>query len=243
MESNTAHIKATKVSGQTVEEAQAETTAQKASTDCESEVNQFPPIPVPSLSKWSTPAIPENAWCSTDFMTGAGMVVIQQNTEKIIVLYSTMMDYWFFPRGRKDIGECIEQAALREAHEESGYRVHFLPVVNPTRQPHPTFTNGNNQTVLNTEPIFMTTTNKPPGESGPDDYGKVYLTLWFIGQIPEDAKFEAGTRTDEEFHFETHLLSYDEAVKKIWYSERPVLKYAWHVYQKTLEFTRSVPRD
>ena len=26
---------------------------------------------------------------------------------------------WFFPRGRKDIGESLQQAALREAHEEA----------------------------------------------------------------------------------------------------------------------------
>lgn len=56
-------------------------------------------------------------------------------------------------------------------------------------------------------------------------------------------KFESGTRTAEEYHFETHLLSYDEAVEKIWYTERPILKYAWDVYQKTLEFMLKEPSD
>lgn len=53
-----------------------------------------------------------------DFMLGTGMVIIQQNTDKIVVVYETKKDYWFFPRGRKDIGESLEQAALREAYEE-----------------------------------------------------------------------------------------------------------------------------
>lgn len=118
MESITTQMQAsaiTEVSGPGAK-IQSETAAQDVPS--ESGVEQIPPIPIPSLSKWSTPAIPESAWRSTDFMTGVGMVIIQKKTEKIIVLYSTMMDYWFFPRGQKDIGESIEQAALREAHEE-----------------------------------------------------------------------------------------------------------------------------
>ena len=51
-------------------------------------------------------------------MLGAGMVLIQENTHKIVVVYETMKKYWFFPRGRKDIGESLEQTALREAYEE-----------------------------------------------------------------------------------------------------------------------------
>jgi 8-oxo-dGTP pyrophosphatase MutT (NUDIX family) len=46
------------------------------------------------------------------------MVIIQQNTHKIVVVYETKRKYWFFPRGRKDVGESIEAAALREAYEE-----------------------------------------------------------------------------------------------------------------------------
>jgi ADP-ribose pyrophosphatase YjhB (NUDIX family) len=51
-------------------------------------------------------------------MLGAGMVLIQENTHKIVVIYETQKQYWFFPRGRKDIGESLEHTALREAYEE-----------------------------------------------------------------------------------------------------------------------------
>ena len=51
-------------------------------------------------------------------MLGAGMVLIQENTHKIVVVYEKRKKFWFFPRGRKDIGETLEQAALREAYEE-----------------------------------------------------------------------------------------------------------------------------
>jgi ADP-ribose pyrophosphatase YjhB (NUDIX family) len=62
--------------------------------------------------------VPDSAWASNDFLLGAGMVVIQETTEKILLVYETKEKYWFFPRGRKDMGETLEQAALREAYEE-----------------------------------------------------------------------------------------------------------------------------
>jgi 8-oxo-dGTP pyrophosphatase MutT (NUDIX family) len=58
-------------------------------------------------------------------MLGAGMVIIQPSTHKIVVIYETEKQYWFLPRGRKDVGESLEQAALREAYEEVGFYFHF----------------------------------------------------------------------------------------------------------------------
>lgn len=78
-----------------------------------------PSPPPPPLSKpYSSPGVQDSYWCSQDFMLGAGMVLIQENTHKIVVVYETLKKYWFFPRGRKDVGESLEQTALREAYEE-----------------------------------------------------------------------------------------------------------------------------
>ena len=58
-------------------------------------------------------------------MLGAGMVIIQPSTKKVIVLSEKaeasdgrVFHYWFLPKGRKDVGESLEQTALREAYEE-----------------------------------------------------------------------------------------------------------------------------
>ena len=58
-------------------------------------------------------------------MLGSGMVVIQPSSGKVLVLCEKYKDahgrehsYWFLPKGRKDVGESLEQAALREAYEE-----------------------------------------------------------------------------------------------------------------------------
>jgi 8-oxo-dGTP pyrophosphatase MutT (NUDIX family) len=43
-----------------------------------------------------------------------------------VVISSVKEKRWFLPRGRKDIGESLEQAALREAYEEvSSFILHF----------------------------------------------------------------------------------------------------------------------
>ena len=46
------------------------------------------------------------------------MVIVQRRTHLIVVVHDTEQQNWFFPRGRKNIGESLEQAAIREAYEE-----------------------------------------------------------------------------------------------------------------------------
>jgi ADP-ribose pyrophosphatase YjhB (NUDIX family) len=53
------------------------------------------------------------------------MVIIQPSSGKVVLVNDTRLGTWFLPRGRKDIGETLEQCALREAYEE----VRFLVIV------------------------------------------------------------------------------------------------------------------
>jgi 8-oxo-dGTP pyrophosphatase MutT (NUDIX family) len=46
------------------------------------------------------------------------MVIIQPSSGKVLLVNDTELGTWFLPRGRKDIGETLEQCALREAYEE-----------------------------------------------------------------------------------------------------------------------------
>jgi ADP-ribose pyrophosphatase YjhB (NUDIX family) len=170
-------------------------------------------------------------------MLGAGMVIIQENTHKIVVVFETKKKYWFFPRGRKDIGESLEKAALRESYEESGYRAQFLPLMNPTRQP-PAPDTPDESIVFNMEPIYMTITASPPRRASTGqlrDAGREYLTTWYVGQIPEDAVREVGTGMPDEQNYESHLLPYEEALQRVWGSEKMTLRYAWAVYCNTLQ--------
>ena len=71
----------------------------------------------PQYSPYSTQG-PFNTrmFFSENFMLGAGAVIIQPSSGKVVIVQDG--DYWFLPKGRKDLGESIEQAALREAYEE-----------------------------------------------------------------------------------------------------------------------------
>ena len=74
--------------------------------------------PAKPLSQFSSPSVQDSHWSSLDFLLGVAMIIIQQNTHKIVVVHNPEDGFWFFPRGRKDTGETLEQAALREAYEE-----------------------------------------------------------------------------------------------------------------------------
>ena len=84
--------------------------------------------PTHPLSERSTAAIANSIFHATDFILGAGVVIIQPSTSKI-VLVTDKRERWFLPKGRKDKGESLEQTALREAYEE---------VNEPHSSPHPT---------------------------------------------------------------------------------------------------------
>jgi 8-oxo-dGTP pyrophosphatase MutT (NUDIX family) len=163
-------------------------------------------------------------------MLGAGMVIIQPATQKIVVLYDTQHKYWFLPKGRKDVGESLEQAALREAYEESGFRAEFMPLHTRTRAPS---SPSANPVSLNTEPIFASTMAWGPRHQ---DGGGEYLTFYYVGQIPEGAIHETGTGMPDEQNYTSHLLSIEEALSCLRGTGLDiVVQYAWQLWQHTLQ--------
>lgn len=154
-------------------------------------------------------------------MIGAGMVVIQPATGKVLLLYEPRIDYWFFPKGRKDVGESLEQTALREAYEESGYRVEFLPLYLPTNAPIPPAERGHGD-LPSTEPFYISThawaprnRQHPEGQVWAGDFGGEYLTFWYIGQISADAVHQADTGMPDEKEYQSHLLEVDDACERL----------------------------
>jgi NUDIX domain len=68
-------------------------------------------------SNASTPLIAPSRWASGSFQLAAGCIMIQESTDKVVVVRDEATGRWFLPRGRKDIGETLEQAAFREGYE------------------------------------------------------------------------------------------------------------------------------
>ncbi|KAI0651155.1 hypothetical protein C8Q79DRAFT_15374 [Trametes meyenii] len=177
----------------------------------------------PIFSELSDPGVPDRMWFSQDFMLGAGMVVIQPSSGRIVVLRETVKDaqgrdvpYWFLPKGRKDVGESLEEAALREAHEESGYRVSFLPLIMPTNAPTEPGSPEHDPRRPITEPIYVQLMKWHQRRYARVQYGGPggeYLTFWYVGQIPANATIESGTRMPDEVGYQTYLLTYEDATR------------------------------
>lgn len=188
-----------------------------------------PPGP-PALSDLSTPAVPDSLWFASDFLLGAGMVILQPATDKIVVVYDSASRTWFLPKGRKDVGESTEQAALREAYEESGYRARFLPLVSYSRAPAPGSRFNEEAT---TEPIFLSTQYFRPRYE--NDYGGEYLTFWYVGEISENAVREEHTGMEDEQHYVSYLLSPAEALQRLGRTsvQGKIVEVAWILFNQT----------
>ncbi|KAI0758939.1 hypothetical protein C8Q74DRAFT_1300977 [Fomes fomentarius] len=199
-----------------------------------------------AMTNLSSGAIQDSVWYTADFMLGAGMVIIQPSSGKVVLLHETVKDqhgrhlysHWFLPKGRKDVGESLEQTALREAYEESGYRVSFLPVIMWHNAPEPPNSRDVQGLLPVTEPIFISTLVYGRGQGGRNKHGGEYLTFWYVGQIGEDAVTEANTRMADEVNYQTHLLTIDDALRQL--SRNPlyqhIVRIAYTVWRNTMEW-------
>ena len=72
---------------------------------------------LPTLSQHSSSSVPYSAWCSSDFVLSAGMVIIELYSQHIVLFYDIQAKSWFLPSGRKKVGESLEETALRRSRE------------------------------------------------------------------------------------------------------------------------------
>ncbi|KAF9786131.1 NUDIX hydrolase domain-like protein [Thelephora terrestris] len=197
---------------------------------------QDPPS-IDQLSERSTPAVPNSVFHATDFLLGAGAVIIQPATGKV-VLVTDKRERWFLPKGRKDKGESLEQTVLREAYEETGYRIQFLPLYTGSLAPDPRLPSKESLPVKDTEPIAVTTFNWPEGHPHLGRFGGgEYFTTWFVGQIAEDAVPDTGTGTPSEASFVARLCTIEEALERLKPREahRRIVEIAWKAWRYTLD--------
>ncbi len=73
-----------------------------------------------------------------DLIRAAGGVVVRVAGSRMEVacIYREARGDWTFPKGKLDLGETFEEAALREVHEESGMRCRVVRFVGTTNYTH-----------------------------------------------------------------------------------------------------------
>lgn len=91
------------------------------------------------------------------------------------------------PKGRKDIGESIAEAALRETFEETGYKCsNFLPLPAPTLAPAPGI-NTKIRPIWNTEAVAIRLW--PDSHSRKAERVKVQKFIhWYVAEVDVDEK-------------------------------------------------------
>jgi len=195
-----------------------------------------PKIKPKILSNQSTAAVQDSLWFSQDLQLAASVVIIQPSTGLFVLLSEKQTwkfggkeieeERWFLPRGRKDMGETIEETAVREGYEESGYRCTLMPLDVPTNATRPLDKDKKplRSRYPNCEPIYIQVIHNPPPARlnlhtekwhDPDEGGTEYICFYYIAEIPEDAVQEKDTKMWDEQGYVSHLLPFEEAKKKL----------------------------
>ncbi|KAG7443240.1 uncharacterized protein BT62DRAFT_1009426 [Guyanagaster necrorhizus] len=196
-----------------------------------------PPQPPRVFSQWSSAEIPDGGWASCDFMMGSGMVIIQPSSHKVVVCYDSLRQEYFLPKGRKDVGESLEEAAVREAYEESGYEAQHFPLYKVTRAPAPPKDPGARESP-HTEAVYVSVRSWGPKKH---DEGGEYFTFWYVGKIGPDAKWTPGTGMPDEQHYSSELYEYGDALRLLrGGTQQRVLEYTWDLYLGHLEMKEEI---
>jgi len=86
---------------------------------------------------------------------------------------------------------------------------------------------------LNTEPIYMTTQCATRRRNGTL---YEYVTYWYVAFIEEDAEREEDTGMPDEKDYESYLVSYEEAMKRLGGVQKVIVDRAYKWWRRTEEW-------
>ena len=159
-------------------------------------------------------------WFSQDFVLSAGAVIFNQ-TQKMICLLKNPQGEFFLPKGRKNSGESLAHAALREAYEETGFKCTLLPVTMPSRATPVSDSKEHNPDVARllksaTEPVAI---SMRPGLDGNQK-----IIFWFLAVT--DGTRDQATQIENE-NFCVNFYTFKEALEKLTFAtDRTLVKTA-----------------
>jgi 8-oxo-dGTP pyrophosphatase MutT (NUDIX family) len=176
----------------------------------------------------SASKFPTKQFQSKDFVVSAGSILFRHSTNgdlEICLIHNAEKDEWLLPKGRKDKGESIEAAAVRETFEETGYECELWPQRMWTRAPDPGVNNADTKAEEAddlTEPIMVTVREYSEG-AGPE--GMQAKFIWWYITLARGEKIE-GTQGEHEMH-ESQFMKADDAIKRLEFqADRDVAEWA-----------------
>ncbi|KAI0646201.1 hypothetical protein C8Q79DRAFT_652140 [Trametes meyenii] len=185
-------------------------------------------LAVPSLYRvictWLSGRRAQVQLASSQFVLSAGAVsflFVGGVPKKVLLVHHTAKNQWLLAKGRKDQGEELAAAALREVFEETGYKCALYPARLPTRAPPPSVLSSAlfqpdvvRITENSTEPFAITI--RPTGP------GRLKLIFWYIGRVVASRE-DTATATTKGSHMAAEgfdsagLFDIDDALQKLTY--------------------------
>ena len=147
---------------------------------------------------------------SSQFVESAGAILFRLSTQQICLLHLLPRNEYLLAKGRRNMGETRQQAALREVREETGYPCRILPVTMSCRAP-PVVESEPSPDVArvyenSTEPFSLQIR-----QMGPE--GNVKLIWWFVAAVDETNGCSEERPGEEQF--EVGFYGYQEAVARL----------------------------
>ena len=143
--------------------------------------------PPPSFVKMAT-GLNSITRLADTFAISCGTITLDPVHAKLLLVRWKKNDETCIPKGRKNIDEALEDAAIRETYELTGVRVSLLPSKIPTLA----YPAGDvePESELSTEPVAFT--QRVMGN------GTLKLIFWYVGQGDSTAAHDLGAQEDEE---------------------------------------------
>lgn len=165
-------------------------------------------------------------YTAENFVESAGAVLLRVHTRQICLVHYQEKDEWLLAKGRRNVGESRQTAALREVREETGYKCTLMPVTLSSQAPPAIETvyypDEHRLHHGACEPFMVTFRYLADGTN-------VKMIWWFMAAIEEDTPQGSG-----EGQFEARLFDFEEALSRLTYeSDRNVVREAIKIFEKT----------
>ena len=181
-----------------------------------------------------------NQFFSDEFVTSAGGVLFRikpGHPLEICLIHLQRKGEWLLPKGRKDRGESVEQTALREVYEETGWKAVPFPATMYTRATVPDVEGSKLKqpeqphlvSALSTEPFAITIRRNT-------DNRNMKLIHWFIFTLTDpECEQTHEIQTEGEGFDNAIFLEASQAIDTLSFQEdRELAKRALEIVRNTM---------
>jgi len=153
---------------------------------------------------------------ASEFVISCGTVTFDLKEAKVLLIRCRTNNECMLPKGRKNVGETLEETALRETWEETGYEATLLALRNRTQATSPSVSDL--MSLINTEPIYMSQRNSD---------GMFKIIFWYVATGDSTVDEQQRPQQPNE-DFETKWTPCDEAEAALTFDDdRQTFRTAW----------------